>query len=256
MKQLVSAVFCMVFFVAPQALAMPFHPGEKLSYEIYWTVVHAGSATLEVLPEKDVAGKPALGFLAEARSTPFVDAFYKVRDRIESWTDPDVERSYLYLKRQREGDYSKDVELRFEPDARRTLRYVRGELRRTLEQPEYVFDPLAILFAFRKQTLYKTMRFSGPVTDGKVSVSGEAYVEGMDTLDTPLGEVPCFRVRLDVKHLSGVFRKSDDAELLVWFSADERRLPVRVKSKVVVGHFTMELVGYDPGRETCAAQVP
>jgi hypothetical protein len=233
---------------------MPFQPGEKLSYEIYWTVVHAGSATLEVLPEQDLAGKPALGFLAEARSTPFVDAFYKVRDRIESWTDVDVERSYLYRKQQREGDYSKDVELRFEPDARRTLRYVRGELRHTLEQPEYVFDPLAILFAFRKQVLYKTMRFSGPVTDGKVSVSGEAYVEGMDTLDTPLGEMRCFRVRLDVKHLSGVFRKSDDAELLVWFSADGRRLPVRVKSKVVVGHFTMELVGYDPGRAARVVQ--
>ncbi len=61
-----------------------------------------------------------------------------------------------------------------------------------------------------------------------------------------MGVIRCFRVRLDVKHISGVFKKSKDAELLVWFSADERRLPVKVRSKVVVGHFTLELVDYQP----------
>lgn len=238
------------------ASPMPFQPGEKLDYEIYWTVVHAGSATLEVLTDRDGEGRPALRFSALARSTPFVDSFYKVRDRIESWTDVTVEHSLLYRKRQREGDYSKDVELRFDQKSGNTMRYVRGKLRHTLEQPENVFDPLAILFAFRKNALYKTMRFSRPVTDGKVSVMGEATVEDMDKLDTPLGEMNCFRVRIDVKHLSGVFRKSRDAELLVWFSADERRLPVRVKSKVVVGHFTMELVKYEPGQEIRKTQTP
>ncbi len=234
--------------------SMPFAPGETLSYEIYWTVVHAGSATLTVLPEEEREGVPALGFLAEARSTPFVDNFYKVRDRIESWTDADVNRSLLYLKKQREGTYEKDVELKFDWDENRSYRYVRGELKHTLDQPEQVFDPLSILFQFRKHILYKTMRFSGPVTDGKISVLGEAYVEDTETVETPMGEIPCFRVRLNVKHLSGVFKKSDDAELIVWFSADARRIPVKVKSKVVVGHFTMELVDYKAGRAAEVAQ--
>lgn len=228
--------------------SLPFAPGEKLSYEIYWTVVHAGSATLEVLPVQKVQETPALGFLAEARTTPFVDSFYKVRDRIEAWTDTEVTRSLLYRKKQREGTYKKDVELTFDWNENRSYRYVRGDLKHTLDQPETVFDPLSILFMFRKHVLYKTMRFSGPVTDGKISVMGEAFVEDTEMLETPMGEIRCFRVRLNVKHLSGVFKKSKDAELIVWFSADNRRLPVKVKSKVVVGHFTMELVDYRPGK--------
>jgi len=224
--------------------AIPFAPGEKLSYEIYWTVVHAGSASLEVLPGEELDGVRSLRFLAQARSTPFVDNFYKVRDRIEAWTDADVNRSLLYRKKQREGTYKKDVELRFDWGENKSYRYVRGELKHTLDQPDEVFDPLSILFSFRKHVLYKTMRFSGPVTDGKISVMGEAYVEGTEKVETPMGEIKCFRVRLNVKHLSGVFKKSKDAELIVWFSADERRLPVKVKSKVAVGHFSMELVDY------------
>lgn len=242
--------FCLllqIVFVLPAvASAAPFGPGEKLEYDIYWTFIRAGSATLEVAAPTDVNGTQAMRFVASARSTPAIDKIYKVRDSIESFTDMDVTRSIRYDKKQREGTYSKDVVLDFDWESGVSKRYVRGELRHELAQPGPTFDPLSILFSFRKQVLYKTMRFAAPVSDGKVRVMGEAYVEGTEDIETDLGVIPCFRVRIDVKHLSGVFRKSDDAELLVWFSADERRLPVRVKSKVVVGHFTMRLVGYTP----------
>jgi len=196
------------------------------------------------MPDGNLDGTPACHFRAEAWTVPWVDKFYQVRDVIEAWTDPGVTHSLRYRKDQNEGTYHKQVDLVFDPDARQTRRYVSGELKHTLDQPAEVFDPMAVLFGFRKQILYKTMRFGANVTDGKVSVVGEAYVEGAENVETPLGVIPCFRVRIDVKHLSGVFRKSDDAELVVWFSADERRIPVKVRSKVVVGHFTMELADY------------
>jgi len=71
-------------------------------------------------------------------------------------------------------------------------------------------------------------------------------------VETPMGDIPSFRVRLDIKHLSGVFKKSTDAELIVWFSADARRIPVKVRSKVKVGHFTLELVDYQPPTDVAA----
>lgn len=231
---------------ARAGLRVPFGPGERLTYRIYWTFIHAGDAELEVLPDAALDGVPACRFRASARTVPWVDKFYKVRDTMEAWTDPDVNRSLRYVKDQNEGSYHKQVELVFDTAARRTRRFVHGELQHTLDQPADVFDPMSVLFGFRKQVLYKTMRFGASVTDGKVSVVGEAFVEGREDVETPLGVIPCFRVRIDVKHLSGVFRKSPGAELLVWFSADERRIPVRVRSKVKVGHFSLELTGYRP----------
>lgn len=234
---------------------IPFGPGERFTYDIYWTVVKAGSATLEVRHGREIEGKPTLNIHAKARTTPFIDSFYKVRDVIDSWTDPAMTRSYRHRKNQREGSYRKDSLVIFDWDAMKTRRYVRDELRDELKLDGPYFDPLAMLFNFRKHILYKTMRFSGPVTDGKVLVQGKAYVAGKNVLDTPMGAIDCFRVELDTADLSGVFKKSDDASLTVWFSADERRIPVRVKSSVVVGHFSLELTGYRPP-DTHVAALP
>ena len=240
------------FIAADRALAgvkLPFGPGERLTYEIHWTFVHAGDAVLEVMPDTEEGGRPARHFKAVAKTRPWVDNFYRVRDFIDAWTDLDVTHSLRYLKDQNEGDYKKKAEIIFNPDDSTSRRYVRGDLRYEMEQPQKVFDPMSTLFAFRKQILYKTMQFGANVTDGKKTVVGEAFVEGTETVETPMGEFETFRVRLDVKHISGVFKKSPNAELLVWFTADERRIPVKVRSKVVVGHFTLELADYRPPGE-------
>lgn len=252
MKRYFFAILCAIFFCcgaiegAYAGMRVPFGPGEKLTYEINWTFIHAGDAVLEVMPDTEVDGVPARHFRATAKTVPWVDKFYTVRDTMEAWTDLDVTHALRYVKDQNEGSYHKQVDLIFDPQNNKTYRYIKGDLRHTLDQPVNVFDPMSILFAFRKQSLYKTMTFAANVTDGKKSVVGESYVEGMEDIETPMGDIPCFRVRLDIKHLSGVFQKSDDAELVVWFSADARRLPVRVQSKVVVGHFTLDLVDYKP----------
>jgi len=39
-----------------------------------------------------------------------------------------------------------------------------------------------------------------------------------------------------------VFEKSKNAKIQVWVTADKRRMPVKIKSKVVVGSFVGELV--------------
>ena len=39
-----------------------------------------------------------------------------------------------------------------------------------------------------------------------------------------------------------VFKKSKKAKIQIWLTADDRRIPVRIKSKVVVGSFVADLV--------------
>lgn len=231
---------------AHAGLKLPFGPGEKLTYEIHWTFIHAGDAVLEVMPHAEMNGVPAMHFKATAKTVPWVDKIYKVRDVMESWTNMDVSHALRYKKDQNEGTYHKKVDLIFDKEGNQSLRYVRGELKHTLDQPVDVFDPMSVLYSFRKAILFKTMKFGANVTDGKKSIVGEAYVRGIEDVETPMGVIRAFRVDLDIKHLSGVFKKSKDAELVVWFSADSRRIPVKVRSKVKVGHFTLELVDYQP----------
>lgn len=258
-NSLLAAVLLVLFVTsnATAGLKMPFGPGEKLTYEIHWTFIHAGDAVLEVMPDTELDGVPARHFRATAKTVPWVDKIYKVRDTMDAWTNMDVTHALRYKKDQNEGNYHKKVDLIFDKETNQSKRYVRGDLKHTLDQPVDVFDPMSILFSFRKQILYKTMKFGANVSDGKKSVVGEAYVEGVEDVETPMGKIRSFKVNLDIKHLSGVFKKSADAELVVWFSADHRRIPVKVRSKVAVGHFTLELVDYKlPSADTEVAIQP
>jgi hypothetical protein len=80
------------------------------------------------------------------------------------------------------------------------------------------------------------------VTDGKKHVLGVAEVVRRETITVPAGTFDTFLIEPDLAQVGGVFEKSPDAKIQLWVSADHRRLPVKLKSKVVVGSFSGELV--------------
>ena len=242
---LLAALCAAVSAAEPARAELPFGPGEKLSYDIFWTFIRAGSATLETLAPEPVEGQQALHFRALAQSTPFIDTCYKVRDTIEAFTDPGVTRSLLYKKDQQEGDYVRNYVVRFDKNGNVAYRYSKGVFRNAVIIPTGTFDPLAMLFLFRTKPLALGYDFAAPVTDGEKSVAGTAKVIRRERITTPAGEFDTFVVEPDVKNIGGVFRKSPNATLQVWITADARRIPVRVQSKVVVGYFSMELTGYE-----------
>lgn len=253
MKRLLSCVVLLLLLASVPARAeLPFGHGEKLSYDIYWTFILAGSATLETLDSEPVEGRAALHFRALAKSTPFVDTFYKVRDTIESYTDREVTRSLLYRKDQSEGTYVRNYLVKFDKNGNVAYRYSKGALKNAVIIPTGTFDPLSMLFVFRTKPLSVGYEFYAPVTDGEKSITGKAKVVRRETISTKAGEFDTLLVEPDVRDIGGVFRKSPNATLQVWITNDARRIPVRVKSKVVVGHFSMELTGYEPPKNKAA----
>lgn len=222
-----------------------FAAGEKLSYDLFWTFVRAGSATLETVPGVPLDGRKTLYFRALAKSTPFIDTFYKVRDSIESWVDPGMARAWQYKKDQEEGTYVRNYLVRFDAGGSVAHRYSKGTLKNAVIVPYGCFDPLSMLFLFRTKPLAVGYEFAAPVSDGEKAVVGRARVVRRETITVKAGKFDTFLVEPEIKEIGGVFRKSPDATLQVWITADARRIPVRVKSKVVVGHFSMELTGYE-----------
>jgi hypothetical protein len=63
-----------------------------------------------------------------------------------------------------------------------------------------------------------------------------------ETIRVPAGTFDTLLIEPDLSHVGGVFEKSPDAKIQLWVSADPRRVPVKLKSKVVVGSFSGELV--------------
>lgn len=225
-----------------------FQPGERFDYNVRWGIFDVGSAAIEVLDPREVGGVMARGFSMTARTNDFADIFYRVRDRNESWTDMDMQSSLLYVTAQHEGSYHRDFELRFFAQNGTAELWSRetGLHKNTLAIFPGTVDPLAVLFIFRAWPgdFREGMVIRQAVTDGKKFVLGEARIVRRETVKVPLGEFDCFLVEPDIKDLGGVFQKSPEAALQIWVTADERRLPVLVRSKVLVGYFRAELASY------------
>jgi len=176
-----------------------------------------------------------------SRTYEFVDAFYKVRDRMDAYTDEGMTRSLLYKKTQ-DGKRKRRITVNFDWDKLES-RYSnfdeRGEPVAILPGS---FDPLSVFYAFRLFQLKEGEELSAPVTDGRRCVVGKAKVIKREKIKVKNTLYDTFLVEPDLEQLGGVFEKSKDAKLQIWVTADGASIPVRVKSEVLVGSFVAELV--------------
>jgi len=227
---------------SPAADLRPFQAGERLIFELRWTIIPAGEATLEVHPDAKINDQPARHFVLTARTNSFVDAFYKVRDRIDAYTDPTVSRTLHYKKKQREGRTKRDVEVRFDWDKAQAVYSDQNNTHPPLDLMPGSLDVLSAFYFTRLAALQPDTTIERPITDGKKNVIGRARVIRRETIAVPAGTFDTFLIEPELRHVRGVFEKSPNAKIQVWITADHRRLPVRVRSRVVVGSFIGELI--------------
>ena len=220
----------------------PFSPGEKLTFKLKWEMIPAGEAVLEVLPIETRNGTNSYHFVMTAKTTPFIDVFYKVRDRIDSYVDLDMTHSLLYTKNQKEGSHKREVSVYFDWAKNEATYSNYGKKRKPISILPGSFDPLTVFYYFRLFKLQENSEIEIPITDGKKSVRGVGRVIKRETLKLSSGTYDTFLIEPDLKHIGGVFKKSKDAKITLWVTADCRRIPVKIMSKVVIGSFTGELV--------------
>jgi hypothetical protein len=220
---------------------IPFSPGEKLFFEVRWAFIPAAEGVLEILPMETVDGVKCYHFAMTSRTYEFVDIFYKVRDRIEAFTDESMTRSILYKKTQ-DGKRKRRISVNFDWEKLQS-RYSnfdeRGEPVSILPGS---FDPLSVFYAFRLFQLKEGDDLKAPVTDGRKCIVGKAKVIKREKIKVKDTVYDTFLVEPDLEQLGGIFEKSKNAKLQIWVTADGASIPVRVKSEVIVGSFVAELV--------------
>ena len=225
-----------------------FCPGEKITFEVRWAFVKAGEATLEVLPNEIMDGSTAYHFLYTAKTTKFVDTFYRIRDRIESYTDTDLTRSLLYKKRH-ESKRIKENTVIFDWDKKEAQSVSKGEVLNSIQLDENNLDPLSVFYAFRVGKPDKNNEITINLTDGKRSIRSTAKMLKKKKITVNGTKYNTILVEPVIEGVSGVFEKSKNAKIKIWVTDDKRRIPVRIKSKVTVGSFVADLISYTPGSE-------
>ncbi len=218
----------------------PFRPGESLRFSVQYGFINAGSAWLEVGSATAPGGRPAFALVARAESNAFFSRFYKVRNRIESLWDREGRFTWRYAEDRREGKFRAKSEVRFDP-LRHEAVYPDGE---SFAVPPSVQDALSAFYFARTQALplggsvifdYHASRKSQPL---------EVRVLGRERVDTPAGKFDCVVIEPLLK-AGGIFKSK--GRLVIWLTDDERRMPVLMKSKVLVGSISVVLQEVKPG---------
>lgn len=212
-----------------------------MTFEVRWAFIPVGEGIIETHPMETVNGAKAFHYSFTATTYEFADMFYKVRDRIDAYTDEEMTRSLLYKKHQ-DGKRKRNVTVRFDWEKNEARYSDSGQTRVPVSILPGSFDPLSVFFAFRLFPLAEGMELKVPVSDGKKCVVGRAKVIRRETIEVRGRAYDTFLVEPDLEHLGGVFEKTKDAKLKIWVTADGTSTPVRIESKVVVGSFVAELV--------------
>ncbi|HEU4523292.1 MAG TPA: DUF3108 domain-containing protein [Thermoanaerobaculia bacterium] len=234
-------IFALMLLVAAGVSAAPiddrFIAGETLNYNLHWTRISGGSARMTIAP----LNGDRYRITSVGKSSAFFSRFFKVRDEIESIVSRDTFSTLQYHKLLDERGRKKDELTVIDPEKNAATR--KGKI---IEVPDRIFDPLSLIYYLRMLDLSE-----GAVHDFTVIADGKLYsvhavVTGRETITTPAGRFDCVVVEPKMASAAGVYR-DDQNRLQVWYSDDERRLPVRIRSDVNVGAITATLRSVSSG---------
>jgi len=220
---------------------LPFVVGEEIEYSFRWEMIKAGKANFKVLPITDLNGEKAYHFLLVVKSNSFIDKLYKMRARLEGFTDIEFTQSLLYKKIET-GKSKKDVVVQFDWENKTATYSNFGGKRDPIEIPYGTFDPVSAFYKMRAIDFETDQNLSFSVTDGKKSFTQKGSVIKREKITLPSGTFDTYVLLPQINHFSGVFKKSKDPTVTVWITADDKKIPVRIKVKVFLGSFIFDLV--------------
>ena len=213
--------------------------GEKLHFDIGYGFINAGYATLSVDELVEYNGRPCYQIISTANSNKFFSSFYRVEDRVESIVDAIGIYSWHFEKHVSEGKYRADRIYSFDQNNNRVF-YGKD----TLDVAPFVQDALSVLFYVRTQELKVGQSiFVDNFTGGK-NYPLEVKVHRRETVKVKAGKFDCIVVE-PLLLTSGIFQH--EGKLTVWLTDDRLKMPVLMKSKVLVGSISAELTDYELG---------
>lgn len=223
-----------------------FAPGEQFVYDVYYGVIPAGSAGIELLPDTLIYREaPCYQIHTWAKSAKAFDIIFKVRDDVLAYMDTRGIFTWYFRKRLKEGKYHDEKIVDY--DQRKGWAYMTndGVPEDTSRIPLFVQDAISALYYFRLHDLEVGGMLNIPIHDIRKTYPMKIEIQGRETVETPAGSFDCYKVEPTLES-AGIFKSK--GRIWIWFTADERKIPVMMRTKVLIGSITAYLKEYVPGK--------
>jgi hypothetical protein len=240
-----------------------FQVGEKLTYKFAfkWGAIwlSAGEATLS-LEQATYNNKPCIHVVGYGETYKSYDWFFKVRDKYESYIDPETILPYKFVRDVNEGGYTIYNNVTFKqsegkvistsntsshPTPRETTTNISSCIQDVLSAVYY-----ARCLDFSKYKPNDTV----PLTiflDDSVYPLHIKYI-GKEVLKAKSGTYRCIVFKpMTIK--GSIFKGGE--EMTIYVTDDENKIPVRIASPILIGEVLAELVGAEGLRNTSDAKL-
>lgn len=217
-----------------------FKEGEKLTFDVKYGFVTAGIAVMQIPKIKRISGRDAYHVTFEVNTVPSFDWIFKVRDRYETYIDVEGLFPWRFEQHIREGGYSRDFSAFFD-QRKGKAKTSEGEY----EIPKYVNDIVSAFY------LARTFDYSRLKINDRIHLKNfykdkvydlDVKYHGKEVIEVGAGKFSCIIVEPLVQE-GGLFK--NEGNIIVWLSDDDLRVPVKVKTKVVIGSIDAELTHFE-----------
>ena len=225
----------------PPRPGFAFAPKQTYTYAVDWRVFPAGTATIHF--ESDGTKEH---LTADAQTIGAINLLFHVSDKFQSTFDADKGCTSEFDKQTVEGRRQINSTLKLDYAQGKSVldekNVVNGQTKH-LEAgiPGCLTDLLTGVFYASSQSMEVGKSFTMPVVDPLKTVVVTMKVEGREDIKTAAGTFKTVRVQPNAD--AGIVKNR--GEIWLWYSDDERHLPVQMRARLFWGTITFRLVSVE-----------
>ena len=234
----------LIFFISILCFGQdqsPYKNGEWLNFKLsYSGWIKAGKASLTLKEDKlnELYHVQAIG-----KTTGPIKWFFKVEDYYQSYFSNKTGLPKKFIRKINEGGHTKNLTIDFDQTTNKAIvnNIKKNSVKEFVTKPN-VHDMLSVFYFLRNNysldQIKKTKDLSVDMFFDSENYEFKMKFLGLETINTKFGKIKCIKLRPFVQ--SGrVFKEKES--LTLWISADNNKIPIRIKADLVVGSIRIDL---------------
>lgn len=240
-------------FQGRRPLKDPFRVGEKVVHKVSWSKINAGYMSFEVKPFANVNGEKSYQFQMQIWSNSFFSSIYSVDDKLVSLVDYDTLVPSVFTLHVQHTTELREARAFFDQKKKIATYWEKkvtsneGEKEKKIQWPiqEFSQNVYSALFYMRTFQWKVGVTHQFRVADDNENLIFRAKAIRKEKIETEVGSFDAIVVQPQVE-LKGIAKPVGD--IFMWLSDDDRKLILRIESKVKIGTFVTEISELVPGQ--------
>ena len=239
MKQFLFIVLFGISNLVFSQTELPYKVGEYAAYTLHFGAINVGFADLEITESIQLNNRSTFHVVGKARTAPFFDWFFKVRDVYETFIDTNTLLPLMFKRAVNEGGYLINQSYHFHHNDSRVITQDSSFF-----IPINTQDMLSAFFlarTFKKENIINGKSFYIPLFMDDENYNLEIKYLANEIIDTKWGKIDCMLFQPKMQE-GRVFENGE--QLKIWITDDSNHLLLKVEAEIWAGTVKAVLEDY------------